>query len=308
MRKIFFIPTLIVLTLSCAKKHNTEIITLSAEDKELVAKYSVMGRLHNEGLDATFNGLKTLLADKKNRLLFQSSNGGISLRKVNELVFGDIKAKFKMQGMNERDYYVADTLIPTKDTYKLGFRKHLLSVVKSKVSEELLLALDELDQFFLGSEVKISESDKQVLFGNHLARIKNQNEKVALIAAVSVVEASSDYWSENYHKWEILRDELGEIVASGMVQYGTNGSGNGSGKGKGAGEAAKDIVYADAAGAVTGCIGGATTGALGGSVVIPGVGTVTGAAAGGLVGLVGGAVGGSAAEAIHEFIKWAIDW
>lgn len=109
-------------------------------------------------------------------------------------------------------------------------------------------------------------------------------DRKSIIGCVSVLKASTLYWTANISKWKALSKSA--VLSEG----------------------AKDIPFADVKGAAKGAVTGAIAGASGGTIVLPIVGTVTGAAGVGLAGMVFGAVSASIDAAITGLLKRWIGW
>lgn len=282
---------LTLLTISCKKSSYIEK-SLSEKDKELITLYSKVGEIHNKGMDFVYKQVKQIVDTRKsktmaNRSADVSEDIEITLKQLNEIVFQFVKDSLQANGIDFIPFYSKDTLLKYRGFSDEPLATHYYKLTGDVLSQKLIEALNDFELIFRNDEINTISSSYEGLFEKWVPELESEIDKAAFIGAVSVGKNSLLYWTSEKDKWDELEYEMtGQVSA----------------------KAAKDVAYADCAGAITGAIGGAYVGLTGGTVVIPVIGTAVGGACGVLVGTIGGAIGGSATEAIHSVIKWLINW
>jgi hypothetical protein len=292
--------------LASCKKNTTQLRELSAHDKELIAMYSKVGGIHNQGLDALYaklverkNGKSKIASYATRSLQVKPTDDNVGseqvpLGDINELSFAYIQDISQIQGITSFvPFYSADLLLADPGvSYSTSILDHCYQANGILPSTELQYALSQLEYVFKNDNTTQLYYLYDNLITTLVPTLTTDNDKISFIGTASVAKNSIQYWStpENMSMWNTL---LGQLNGSSNSVTSYN---------------MKDVAWADVSGAAAGAVRGAWVGLAGGTVAIPGLGTAVGGASGVLVGMIGGAIGSSAAEGIHSAIKWLINW
>lgn len=296
MKIITYIKFIVIFILSaftvvaCLKTdNNTQPLALTEHDKSLISTFSQAGIIHNKGMDYIYEKLVSD-AQKSN-----FKNVEIGLKDINKYAFQFLRESYSalINPAEEVKYYHADLQQQNQDYDSYQITSHIERVNKTQVSQSLKDAFAQFELIFKNTSIQHDYTKYDLLVEKLVPTLSNDLDKMTFISTVSVGKYTLQYWSENSSKWQSFATLIAPKGKNNIATLRRNGSG---------------IAYADVAGAATGAVRGAMVGLAGGTMTIPGLGTAVGGAGGVMVGMIGGAIGGSAAEAMHDFIKWAIDW
>lgn len=146
-------------------------------------------------------------------------------------------------------------------------------------------------------------SQANTLVNNTLSSLPNTTEKMILLAMVDIGNQSLSYWTPSVlGQWDIL--DNGGTTTMASVRRVTPALSERPNLGL----IAKDMVFSDCLGAMSGVISGGIAGATVGTFTLPGIGTVVGGVGCGLVGLASGGVSASVTAGVYDAIKWFIGW
>ena len=259
-------------------------------DNEIIATFSKIGELHNEGLSYIFNELKNeygstysggnseqdhdKLIEKINQLSVYYVNKCMSVKNI------DLQEILKTTTFNNhiKDYY-GKNLVEEMETIKPTL----------KLTPEFIASMNSLNNIMNKAPSK-AEYDKFMI--DNIASITNIDEKIKFVACTSTAYHSLLYWSTELNNWQLFFNPQRKLYKL-LSADASDSTGNKIGK-------------ADVAGIITGGISGCIYGGIGATAIMPVIGTISGCAAFGAIGALTGGLGNSARAVVDIFVDWLV--
>ena len=297
MKQIFITIILISPILffhSCKREINNQSMFKEKNtysDSEIVAIFSPLGKLHNDGLDSIYKQL-----ERNNSILIKMPNT-IEKRSIVYGIINQSIHKFIDENLRLKNINIDEALQNVFNEPNNSFGKDLVTqITKSRkvinYSSTYLTLINKID--ILINENAQEQAYKNLIIEN-ISSLSEDFEKMHFVSSVSIAYNSTTYWKNNLEKWRYLLNPI--YAKKQIMNVDVNKDPNKTGT---------DIGKADVSGIIYGAAIGCGIGAIGGSVVLPGVGTVTGCAGMGAAGAITGGLGGSAKTAVDKLIDWIL--
>lgn len=281
---IYLVPLLLVLS-NCSDKltkFDSDINQYS--NQKLIKSFTIIGELHNEGLDSIYYGLSKLKKQKK----LESKDFN---KFIDSATCKFISKKLHVESVAP-EYYISKLNEIWNLKLKKGIKSdfdyvHLANLEETKTSvllKELLVELTELMQKDTSKHIYDSFLEENI------TKLGSVEDKIQLIAGVSIAYNSLKYWNKNVYEWNVLLNDDNNSTDNNKLVLAA----------KDLQKAAKNIAVADVTGVIYGGVSGCVFGAVGGTVTLPGIGTVAGCAGVGTLSALTMGLGESAKSAVQS--------